>query len=197
MKTAQMREAGDRKMIDVRFIGNDDMEEVIEYYERYLNSGEMIRKAIRTAFEEERYFGCKAEYDGETAGFFTFLEGSFLTYPHPVLEQEIETWIGGEKVATVDALMVDSAYRKSGIAGQMAALCTKELKERGFKLFLVEIWVYPDGSSPAKRIYEQMGKVLWEKDVPLFYKDAHRYGLSCPICGDHCKCGAILELIGI
>ena len=184
-------------MIEVSGIGKDDIEDVIEYYERYLNSGEMIRNGIRTAFEQDRYYGCKAKYNGETAGFFTFLDGIALTYPHPELELKIRSGVRGEKVATVDALMVDKAYRKSGVAHEMSGWCLRELKRRSVKGFLVEAWVYPDGRSPARKVYERMGKVLWEKEVPLFYQDAHHYGIACPICGEHCQCGAVLEVIGI
>lgn len=184
-------------MFDLNHITKNDIDEVILFYEKYLNSGGTIRKAIRTAFENNCYFGCKAADDGDTIGFFTFQEGVALTYPHVELEQEILSFTKTMQIATVDALMVDRRFRERGVAREMAKWSIRELTRRKFTAFLVEVWVYPDGSYPAAKVYEQMGNVIWKKEIPLFYQEAHKYGISCPICGERCQCGAVLEIITI
>ena len=184
-------------MITYSRVTKDDLKDIIEYYETYLNSGEAVRSAIRSAFEQGDYFGFKAMDQDTVAGYFTFREGVLLTYPHEEYEKELQNVIGSRSVVTVDALMVDRNYRGRGIAKELARRNLEALRIRGVQLFCVEIWVYPDGSIPAKNVYEAMGKPVYHKLAADFYKDAHTFGISCPICGTHCKCGALLEVIRI
>ncbi|MBR4759741.1 MAG: GNAT family N-acetyltransferase [Lachnospiraceae bacterium] len=184
-------------MIEISSITSDDLPQITRYYETYLNSGETVRAAIRNAFEKGICYGCKAVSDGEVAGYFTFQDGISLTCPQPDAQKQIAKLAAGMNVVTVDALMVGKEYRGCGIAGQMAKWNKEMLLRRGIEAFLVEIWVYPDGSSPARAIYEKMGQSLWRRQIPMFYKDAHRYGISCPICGSRCVCGAVLEIIRV
>ncbi|MCR5282651.1 MAG: GNAT family N-acetyltransferase [Lachnospiraceae bacterium] len=186
-------------MITYSRVTKDDLKDIIEYYETYLNSGEAVRSSIRSAFEQGRYFGYKAmdQDTDKVAGYFTFQEGVLLTYPHADYERELEHATAHRRTVTVDALMVDRGYRARGIAKELARLNLEDLRSRGVELFCVEIWVYPDGSIPAKNVYEAMGKPIYHKLAADFYKDAHTFGISCPICGTHCKCGALLEVIRI
>ncbi len=183
--------------MELKSITGEDLDEITRYYETYLNSGEKVRNAIKAAFDAGIYYGCRAVSEGETAGYFSFQDGIALTCPHPDLEEELKKETTGLSVATVDAMMVTKDHRGRGIAGQMAAWNLEMLKKRGIEVFAVEIWVYPDGSCPARRIDEKMGKVIWKREIPMFYKDAHRYGISCPICGQNCKCGAVMEIIRV
>ena len=69
------------------------------------------------------------------------------------------------------------------------------LIQKGFDYFLAEIWIYPDGCSPAKEVFETMGRIVWQKRIDGFYSQFPRYGMSCPICGDNCVCGAWVEVM--
>ena len=184
-------------MITYSKVTKDDLKQITEYYETYLNSGEAVRSSIRSAFERGEYFGFKAVDGDKVAGYFTFQEGVLLTYPHEDYERELKNAIGNRHAVTVDALMVDRDYRGRGIAKELARRNLEDLRSRGVELFCVEIWVYPDGSIPAKNVYEAMGKPIYHKLATKFYKDAHEYGISCPICGERCECGALLEVIRI
>ena len=46
-------------------------------------------------------------------------------------------------------------------------------------------------------MYDTIGKLVWQKRIDGFYKDMERYGMSCPICGRNCVCGAWVELLQI
>ena len=64
-------------------------------------------------------------------------------------------------------------------------------------LVLVEIWIYPDGRSPGKAPQETLGEIIYQKKVPMFYKNLAHYRMRCPICGDVCTCGAYIDLAKI
>jgi len=176
-------------------IGSSDLPVYLDYYEKYLNGGEYVRNKITAAFAQGAYFGIKAVRDGVCAGYFTFMEGLWLTYPHRQAEEEIRAVIKDRRHATVDALMVIPEYRRMGIGHGLCKEVLDCLRMQKIELFLVEIWVYPDGSSPARKIYERMGRSIYKKEIPGFYAGASDYGISCPICGEKCRCGAWLEVI--
>ncbi|MBO4336986.1 MAG: GNAT family N-acetyltransferase [Lachnospiraceae bacterium] len=182
-------------MISYSEVTDNDLGDIIEYYERYLNSGGKIKDSIRSAFENREYFGFKAEDNGRAIGFFTFQDGIAFTYPHEDIEQQVIKVAGDMKVATVDALMVSDRYRGLGIATELAKRCSVLLKEKGVELIMVEIWIYPDGRSPARKVYDKMGKTVWSRKEELFYRDSADYGIICPICGKKCMCGAFIEVI--
>ena len=184
-------------MITYRSIQENDLPVLTELYSKYLNSGEYISQSTRTAFERGEYAGRAAEVDGQIAGFMTLRAGIVLTYPHEELEDELNTAAGGQRVWCCDALLVLPEYRIHGISHELARRCAKQLVEMGVSCFLAEIWIYPDGRSPAKRIFESMGHVTFQKKVPMFYRDQSLYGITCPFCGEHCVCGAWLELIAL
>ena len=182
-------------MIRYSEINADDMEPLTVAYEKYLNSGELVRRSIRMLFEKNAYFGYKASDDEIAIAYFAFQEGFAMTCPHELLRREVSEILGNSRYATVDALMVDDKYRGCGIAKQLAERCKYELIRRKTDHFVVEIWVYPDGTSPARGIYESMGNIVYSRYVEGFYRDIARMGIVCPICGKKCVCSAVLEVI--
>lgn len=182
-------------MIKYSKITKEDREPLTVFYEKYLNSGELIRQSIQIQFEKNAYFGYKAEDAGNGIAYFAFQEGFAMTCPHEELQREVTEILGNSRYATVDALMVANRYRGYGIAKELAKRNLFELNKRKTDYFVVEIWVYPDGSSPAKGIYESMGEVVYSRFVPGFYKNIAHMGIGCPICGKKCVCSAVLEVI--
>ncbi len=182
-------------MIKYSKITKEDREPLTVFYEKYLNSGELIRQSIQIQFEKNAYFGYKAEDAGNGIAYFAFQEGFAMTCPHEELQREVTEILGNSRYATVDALMVDDKYRGCGIAKQLAERCKYELIRRKTDHFVVEIWVYPDGTSPARGIYESMGNIVYSRYVEGFYRDIARMGIGCPICGKKCVCSAVLEVI--
>ena len=174
-----------------------DVPEFVECYEKYLNSGVHVSENTAALFKEGKYFGMKAVCDGECAGFLTLMEGLLLTIPHPEVEKEILDLIGSRRFVTVDAFMTLPKFRGKGIGHALCEKVNAQLLSRGIELFVVEIWVYPDGSSPALGIYEQMGQCLYKKEIPGFYSRSSKYGIVCPVCGTECRCSADMEVIDV
>ncbi len=172
----------------------EDIDTLTEYYSRYLNDGEGLIDFIRTAAEGDGYFGSKAVENGTIVGFFTFQLGMMFTYPRPDLIEKLEKRTGGKKTVTVDTLVVLPEKRGKGVAGSLRERNSRLLKERGISFMLAESWIYPDGRVPSFRVYADMGRIVFEEKIPLFYKDLGKYGITCPICGSECRCGADILL---
>lgn len=171
-----------------------DMVEIIRIYEEYLNSGDYIRQDIIKSFGSDGYFGYKAYCDGKIAGVISGRQGMSLTYPHPDIEEEIRSYTKGHKVYTPDMLVVLPEYRRQKIAGYLVGKMREWMLLTGQELALTELWIYPDGSIPAKTAIGTLGKVIFEKRVPDFYKENDKYSISCPVCGKNCKCGALIRI---
>ncbi|MBO4429655.1 MAG: GNAT family N-acetyltransferase [Clostridia bacterium] len=182
-------------MIHYRELTAGDVGEVTRLYSEFLNGGEYISRSIKKAWDNGEYMGYIAEKDGKIAGFFTMREGIVFTYPHPDIEEELAALTKGKKVAYCDALLVLPEYREHGTGDTLAIKSSKLLKERGFDCMMAEIWIYPDGRSPAKPVFEIMGKPIFTKRVDGFYRDLKKYKMSCPVCGENCVCGAWVEII--
>lgn len=182
-------------MIQYSEIEKKDLKEIINIYEKYLNSGKYIRKSIRDAFISKDFIGYKA-CDGERIiGFFTGQGGIAFTYPHPELEQEILEFAAGRKIYTPDGLYVAEEYRNKGIAAELILRMRESIRNKDVELALVELWIYPDRTVPAKIPLKGIGRAVYQKKVPMFYHKLKEYGVKCPICGDDCKCGVLIQLL--
>ncbi len=184
-------------MIEYREIQEKDIPLIIELYNIYLNSGESIAETIRSAWEGGNYSGYIAFSGKEPAGFFTINEGISFTYPHPELEADLKEFCSGKKTGYADAILVLPEYRLDGIAEKLSEKAVPLLLNLGYDYFLAEIWIYPDGTSPAKPVFESMGDVIWQKRVDGFYDELEKYNMECPICGKHCICGAWVEIMDL
>ena len=184
-------------MVEYLDFGKEDIDTLTDYYRRYLNDGEELIDFIRTAAKGDNYFGSKAVENGRIVGFFTFQLGMMFTYPRPDLIEKLEEKTGGKKTVTVDTLVVLPGERGKGIAGSLRERNSRLLKEREVCFMLAESWIYPDGRVPSYRVYADMGEIVFEEKIPLFYKDLGKYGITCPICGKECRCGADILLTAL
>lgn len=184
-------------MIQYSEICEQDVEQVKDLYEMYLNSGKYIRDSIQTAFESKDYVGYKACAGDKIVGFFAGQAGVFFTYPHPEVEKEILEFAGNKKIYNPDALVVLPQYRNQGIAGELIRRMKKNILAKKADLALVELWVYPDQTVPAQKPLLGLGKAVYEKVISRFYQDLHKYGVKCPLCGDKCNCSALIQLLEV
>jgi GNAT superfamily N-acetyltransferase len=181
--------------MDFSCITGDDEEEIIALTLKHLTDGSYVENCMRRQFSSGKYLGVKATENGELAGYLTFKEGIDFTYPHPELAEEAKKEAKGRKVFTGDAIYVNPKYRNRGLGGKLTAMARDIMLENGGYYFLGEMWIYPDGMIPAYSPSKIYGEYEYEKKVPMFYKDNKKYGLTCPICGEECKCGALISLI--
>ncbi len=182
-------------MIEYRPIKRADIPRIIELYEQYLNSGASISEQIRTFWEDGSYMGYMAVSGSKPVGLMTVRQGIAFTYPHPELEAELDWIVQGKRIANCDALLVMPEYRKTGIAHAMAAHVRELLQRISYDYFLAEIWIYPDGQAPGKSTLESVGDLIWQRRIDGFYRDLADYGMSCPLCGERCVCGAWIDLM--
>ncbi len=171
-----------------------DTEELILRVRQNLTEGDPVVQGIRDNVAIGNYFGGVAEEDGKFLGFATAKEGFEFTVPHPKLEKEIRDLFPGKRFFVGDQMWVSPEARGHGVAGRMLEITRQEVLARGGDYWLTELWVYPDGKSPVKDVAEGCGEKVFERLVPMFYKDQDRYGLKCPICGDHCRCSAMVRV---
>lgn len=184
-------------MIEYSEINENDLKQIIDLYETYLNSGEYIINSIKEAFETENYLGFKACDGDRIVGFFSGQEGMAFTYPHPELEKEISDFAGSKKIYNPDALFLHEEYRNKGIAKELIRRMKDKILEKNMQLVIVELWIYPNNTVPAKKPLEMFGEIVFQKEVPSFYKDLHKYGVKCPLCGDKCNCGALIIVFNL
>ncbi len=171
-----------------------DTEELLTRVSECLTEGESVIREIRENIAAGNYFGGVAEEDGRFLGFATAREGFGFTVPHPELEEEIRKMFPKGRFFVGDEMWVSEEARGQGVAGKCLKITRDELVRRGGNYWLTELWVYPDGHSPVKDVAEGCGEKMYEKLVPMFYRDLGKYGMSCPICGDDCKCSAMVRV---
>ena len=182
-------------MIEYRPLRKKDIPQIIALYEEHLNSGGNIAEIIRRSWEDGSYVGCVATENGKILGFLTARMGIAFTYPHPELEAELAAFVRDKRIAMCDAFLVLPDYRNRGIAHNLTARTRELLLNMSCVCFMAEIWLYPNGDSPAKAALESVGTVVWQRRYDRFYEDLERYGMSCPVCGTHCACGAWVEVM--
>lgn len=181
-------------MIEYQRLTKDDLDEMVYFYETYLNEGEFMREQIRNEIEDESFVGFRAVADGKTVGICFGKDTLELTYPHPELEEKIMKAKGNLKMHCVDAMAVDEKYRDHGVSHGLVDAYKKAIWDKGYDVIFGEIWIYPDGQMPVDHPMMNFGKPYWESKEPMYYKDLPKYGMICPVCGKICICGAKLTL---
>ena len=175
-------------------ITKDDIRPIIDLTVEHLTHGDYIVNEISRAAEAGNYYGIKAVEDGVLAGFNTYKRGIEFTLPHPELSELIRDLAPEEYVFNGDSFYVDSRFRRRGVGRELTFLARDDMLSRGGRYFLGELWVHPDGIIPASTPNSFYGETVFERFVPLFYKDLSRYGMCCPICGEDCRCSAVVRL---
>ena len=178
-------------------IDENDIDTISTMTERYLTHGNYIRKAITREASRHNYYGVKVEDGTRMVGFLTFKEGIDFTLPHAELEQKIRAMTTDGMVVNGDAVFVNPAYRKCGLGGGMMRRSLSIMRAMGAKYLLLEFWIYPDMKIPALYLPDANLKILYEERLEQFYRDLPRYGMTCPICGKDCRCGALIRLFAL
>ena len=117
-----------------------------------------------------------------------------FTYPHPALEAELLAIAQQRPFFSVDALLVVPEFQGRGLGWRLREHTLSALYRQGPGVVLSEIWIYPDGSAPGKKVLERLGNPIFYRKEEHFYRDFRRYGMRCPICGPDCVCGAWIVL---
>ncbi len=189
-------------MIQFQRLTSDDIDMVERLYREYLDNGTMLRERIEEVFIERGTIGCKAvdSETGEIAGIIIDTRGIAFSVENEELTKKVADYVGDADVYTGEALLVTHKYRGMNLAVEM----TKKIKEYMYEekektgrdiYMLHEMWVYPDGKTPAyKSVNEIYGITEDLGIVKHFYKDYYKQGHLCPVCGKNCICSARITL---
>ncbi len=181
-------------MIEYSYIDEADYGQMTELYRKYLNDGDYVEKELRRKYDECDYTGVKAVDGYKMVGFASMAKGIDFTYPHPELKERLNAIVEDDVAYTGDAVVVREEYRGQGISHKMFEGCYKLMCERKAKYILTELWIYPGGDVPAEDSVLSLGRVVYREYIEDFYKDLNKYGMTCPICGENCRCSACIEL---
>ena len=176
-------------------IEKDDVRTIAELSEANLTHGDTIINRILEDVREGRYYGVKAIENGKMAGFYTYVDDSIeFTTPQSELEKKIAEIADGGKVVTGDSIFIYPEFQHRGLGQELARRVSGLARAHGGKYFITEAWIHPDGSIPSHKALLCNGEVVFEKVIPMFYKDIWKLGMECPICGRNCVCGAEIQL---
>ena len=183
-----------RNDLSLKPLTMDDLDDLVRLHAVYLNYGDGIQRHFQEVLSDPSTVAVQCAHGERMIGVDIYTRGVALSGGHPELCRFILDLVGDATVYTGDALLVEPAYRKLGVDEAMLAECRKRLRELGAQYVLYELWVHPDGRTPARRTVQRYAHVL---DLGLhrdFYVDFDHYGYLCPICGEHCRCSAHLYL---
>lgn len=177
-----------------------DADAITALYEEHLNAGDSVRDYVRTGLEDEGYLGvkCVDQETGAMVGILSARPGIEFTYPHPELEERIRSRWGTRGVYTADMLIVDPAYRGKGVANEMMGCLREGLCEKRVVCMVLEAWIRSqEHDIPAQGAFQHLGEGEVLAVDHAFYKDLARYQMTCPECGAHCRCGAVISVIDL
>lgn len=177
-------------MISFRKILPTDYNLVLQWYQRYLNSGEYIAETLYKDMTNEEYVGFVMEDDENCVGIISAKPNICFTYPKRELEEEIKNHIGNRRIFTLDSIVIDEKFRGRHLSCTLGKLLIDALKDIGVELLLVEYWIMTNGDIPADRFLKKFTKQIYSKKIPMFYDHLNDYNIECPICGKQCVCGA-------
>lgn len=177
-------------MISFRKILPTDYNLVLQWYQRYLNSGEYIAETLYKDMTNEEYVGFVMEDKENCVGIISAKPNISFTYPKKELEEEIMNHIGSRRIFTLDSIVIDEKFRGRHLSCTLGKLLIDALKGIGVELLLVEYWILVNGDIPADRFLKKFTKQIYSKKIPMFYDQLNDYNIECPICGKQCVCGA-------
>jgi len=190
-------------MIEYSTAKFEDLDEIEALYRKYLDNGSSLRERIDAIFKKDDSYSCKAvdTETGKIIGIAVYECGMILSCGHQEFCRKITESIGEDAVIyTGESLLVETDYRDKKISYGLNEHIKKQLTElsqrEGREVYVLhEMWVYPNGKTPAFKVVDGIYGIY--KDfgiIPQFYKDYYKHGHLCPICGENCICSARITI---
>ncbi|MDD4074498.1 MAG: GNAT family N-acetyltransferase [Eubacteriales bacterium] len=172
----------------------EDLDELVRLHDIYLNYGEGIRPHFEKALQDPASVALKCVIDGRIAGIAVYIKGVFLSGGHADICQRIQLAAGDALIYTGDALLVLPEYRRQGMDEAMVDIAKERIRALGGSYALHELWVHPDGRTPARRTPGFYDSCIDMGEFKNFYYDFDHFGYYCPICKGKCVCSAHIYL---
>ena len=190
------------KVIDYLKVTIEDLDVVEQLYREYLDNGTQLRERIDEIFIERGTISCKAvDHDtGEIAGLIVYTMGVAFSCDFDDIINEVNELVGDAMIYTGESFLVTYKYRGQNISEKMMYKMKEFLEEEkastGKDIFVLhEMWVYPDGKTPAYRSVNDIYGITYDLGIKKhFYKDYYKKGHLCPVCGKNCVCSARITL---
>ncbi len=180
----------------IETITEEDIGMMVQLYRQYLNDGEPIENQIRRGFYSDNFVGVKCVgEDGRIMGVFTAFKGIAFTCEHQELVAYFYTKYPNQSIYTAEMLVVLPKWRHLGVARLLVEAFTQKLVQTDATYLLIELWREPTGRIPGRVVLGVIGGEEEHLYRPHFYENLEAYGLTCPICGKICKCGADICLL--
>ena len=184
--------------MQIKQLTPEDIPLVIDLHSSYLNYGPGVTSYIKNIFDKKEYTGFQCiTNDEDVAGIILYSKGISLLGDHALIQKKVSELAGKRVVYTGDAVVIKQEYQDQGISRLLHQAIIDELKKRGVELVLLELWVHPDGSIPAKNVIHYFKGYTFVGFYKNFYQFFFQDGFFCPICGEICHCGAKLYLCSI
>lgn len=175
-----------------------DIPDMIKLYKIYLNDGEIIDEQITKDFYTDGFIGIKCvDEHNKMIGVVSAFPGVEFTCGHEALVEEIKALYKGHCIYTTEMIVVIPEFRHLNIGEQMINHFHVALDRTKADYFITELWKEPSGRVPGRLITNILGGEVKHYSIPLFYEALASYGLTCPICGDTCVCGAEISIIDL
>jgi hypothetical protein len=173
----------------------DDISALVELHAVYLDYGDGVAPHFAAVLRNAENVCLKyVSENGEMGGLIVYVKGIELSGGHRDLRERIEEMTGGAPTYACDAVLLRKRHRGGGVSPLLYARAKEELLRKGAKYVLHELWVWPDGTVPARRLPSVFGETTELGLFENFYKDFDHYGYHCPICKGKCVCSARLCL---
>lgn len=185
-------------MVDIIPMLEEDIKEALKLHSKYIDSGMEVDEHYMGLATEKQYIGIQCvNEEGKMVGSLIYTPGISFSAKHDEIKEDIEQRYPNKIFYTGDVLVIDKAYRNMGLTKPMIEAGRKELKKHGAEYVVGELWIHPDGKIPASMLpsYFKSAKHLY--NVPDFYKEYYNIKIKCPVCGDHCKCGAAIYVFEV
>lgn len=173
-----------------------DLPEMADIFRKFLNDGEGVEDYLRSGMQTPGYVGVKCMDDDKLVAVLTAKPGVEFTYPKPEISEKIAQLWPDKRIYTGEMVTVLPAYRGRGIAKTMTLKWAEAMRQAGGEYLMLELWDKKNGDEPASGMLKYIGTVESTWNFPDFYKDLHKYGMSCPDCAPGpCTCGATVVMV--
>ncbi len=180
-----------------RLANKEDYTSILRITDSCINSEDEYHAYIAALLEQldESALGVVALDDDMIIGVAICVKGMELTGDREDFFSDIRSDIGKEEIWSGSVVAVDKAYRKLHIGTELQKRSFSEIRKRGGRHLLLEIWAHPDGTEPSRGSLMLAPSYTDYGVVPDFYNIPSLGSHVCQICGTPCRCGARIAVL--
>ena len=174
-----------------------DYADILRITDESINSEEEYRAYIAALLErfDQSALGVVALDRGAMIGVALCAKGMELTGGREDFFSDIRADIGDEEIWSGCVVAVAKAYRKLHIGTELQKRSFAEIRKRGGRHLLLEIWAHPDGTEPSRGSLMLAPSYTDYGVIPDFYNIPSLEAHVCQLCGTPCHCAARIAVL--